>query len=152
MIIIDDKKYDSLLRKYLKHRVTLRAAENKEYLEDTLIHVSWKFAEEVKNELKIQLQPEHVAVLHTEHITSFDAMDFTVGFKQVETSISLLDDIDKVIEIPSNFRPPISVQVLRDIPRVEEWGGAATTIPYDVKQYWPWGYDLDRNVQVWKQK
>lgn len=144
MIIIDDKKFKFLKDSYSLHYM----GSNDRYPEVLSV---------LKNRLILKLQE----YLEEEHGLLIDEKNFEVideEYRMItcvkinKNKIALWDRIEEVLDIPSNFSPPLSIQTERDMPRVEEWGGARTSIPYDVKQYWPWGYDLERNIQIWKQR
>lgn len=152
MIIIDENKYETLKRGVTKQRVSdeMVPDDNSFYMYKELI--AGKFQVEVRHRLGIELSSNQIEVRHTESDPNRHTKDFEVFFKPNRRHIALWDDIEKTIAIPLNFTPPFAVQVPLREPRVEKFGQTEALVPYDVLQYWPWGYDLERNVQVWKKR
>lgn len=150
MIIIDDKKYDELRRYVERVRIEDRFySEQKDSVNEAL---SDQFIHHVENSIGVKLQEAQVEIRSELDKSDLMFTFVSLSFKSDKRHLAMWDDIERIIEVPLNFGPPFSVQVASTIPRVETYGEVPTTLPYDVVRYYPWGYDLERNVQVWKEK
>ena len=143
MIIIDDAKYKTLLHTSSRYRLTPGDAHKEDVYEFLASNLTDSFTHFVKESYGVCLTNEQVKVEDKGEL-------LIAHFEPNKRHIALWGDIDKIIEIPLNFGAPFAVQVKLQEPKKGVWGGAEYTVPYDVLQYWPWGYDLERNVQVWK--
>ena len=150
MIIIDKDKYERLLDAQLKQKISDYLVENDEDLKLYIEMVSGRFNLEVEEKLGVVLSPSQVEVRLLSSDPNRLTKDYLVQFKPNKRHIALWDSIEEVIEVPLNFTPPFVTQVPLREPRIETYGQVETSVPYDVIQYFPWGYDLERNVQIWK--
>lgn len=151
MIIIDKDKLDLLCRQIIVQRVDSKYVDDKEQLKLLVDHLIRDVQRKVRHECKLLIHEDQITLLHREYIHSYYTYELHLGFNP-DSKIALWDDIDKIIEVPTNFKPPFSVHVEREVPKKINWGGVETELPYDVVQYFPWGYDLERNVQIWKKE
>ena len=150
MIIIDNEKYTELVSFYARNTISQEEYESAEDKSLLLDHLTRVFLSEIFGDYEVKIKEEQVdfhvgprsPITSTRNVTAF--------FKINKTKIALLDNLEKIIEIPANFSPPYASHRMLPAPKVINYGGADTELPYDVIQYWPWGYDLERDVQIWR--
>jgi len=148
MIIIDNEKFDKLKTLVNQHEFSVESWGDR--IELALSQLAREFKGDVYDELGLTISTEQVDFYKGSVEPNSDTRSITSHFKINKTSIALWESPEKTIEIPSNFRPPFAVHRMLPAPKVINYGGADTELPYDVIQYWPWGYDLERNVQIWR--
>ena len=136
MIIIDEKKYYELLCL----QSTNRAQEDDIQL---MVKATINgFQNEVYKKLGIQLKEDQVQI-DTGPELHGSLWGIRGTFKVNKNSITFLDEPDKVIRMANKFSPPI---------RVEFQCSGEGVLHNREATYYPWGYDLERNMQVWKRK
>ena len=150
MIIIDKEKFDKLKALFNKHEFSEESLGDR--IELALNQLAREFKGDVYDELGLTISTEQVAFHKGSVEPTTNNLSVHTHFKINRRNIVLLDNLEEVIEIPLNFNPPFVTQVPLRQPRIETYGPVETSVPYDVIQYFPWGYDLERNVQIWKKK
>lgn len=153
MIIIDKERYDKLRKATIETKVVLeRYALEKEHIDPELVKLFRNYILDTHN---LNITAEQVGLIELpllEWNEQTNVRPIQVFFKPNRRNIALLDTPEEVVEVPLNFTSPFVVQAPLRQPRIETYGEVETFVPYDVVQYFPWGYDLERNVQIWKKK
>ena len=150
MIIIDKEKYDKLKTLFNKHEFSEESLGDR--IELALNQLAREFKGDVYDELGLTISTDQVAFHKGSVEPTTNTLSVHTHFKINRRNIVLLDNLEEVIEVPLNFTPPFVTRVAPPLTKVEIYSGIPATVPYDVIQYFPWGYDLERNVQIWKKK
>lgn len=68
--------------------------------------------------------------------------------------IVLYENLEKVISIPSDFPAPLRMASPTPPSFLDYYKPDLPTfnVQYENKEYYPWGYDFSRNVEIWRER
>lgn len=148
MIIIDEDKLKKLLKTKRTQKVSDEIIAEEESFRQYLDMIAGIYTLEVRETLGVLLGPSQINIKLISSDPNRNTKDYSVSFKPNMRNIALLDNLEEIIELQPEFRPPLLIRTQREV----NWAETSGTVPYDELRYWPWGYDLERNVQIWKKR